>query len=253
MYNLTKFASKLYPRWWRERYGDEFAALLDDARPGLGGTLDVLKGALTMQLSTFSAKRTLLIGAVAGLAIGLAVTFFLTPQYSSAAVVSIASRNPSASNRDTVDAINELSQSVLSRPALLGLIRNLNLYVSERNKMPSEEVLEMMKRNIRISASPAVIGGRSVPAFELSFSYSDRVAAQKVVNALVSGFIDANVRSRTPEDPTGVTLEVKEVATSGNPIPPARGPFALAGMAAGLLLSGLAALILHFRRKRQPA
>ncbi len=253
MNNLTKFASKLYPRWWRERYGDEFTALLEDARPGLGGTLDVLKGALTMQLSTFSVKRTFLIGAGAGLAIGLAVTFFLTPQYSSAAVVSVTSTNPAASNRATADAVNELSQSVLSRPALLGLIRNLNLYVSERNKMPAEEVLEMIKRNIRISASPAATGGRSVPAFELSFSYSDRVAAQKVVSALVSGFIDANVLSRTPENPGNVILELKEIATPGSPITPARGPFALAGMAAGLLLSGLAALILHFRRKRQPA
>ena len=36
MNNLTKFASKLYPRWWHERYGDEFTALLEDARPGLG-------------------------------------------------------------------------------------------------------------------------------------------------------------------------------------------------------------------------
>ena len=253
MNRLTKLAAKLYPRWWRERYGDEFAALLEDARPGLGGTLDVLKGALTMQLSTFSTKRTLLIGAVAGLAIGLAVTFFLTPQYSSAAVVSVISANPAASNPDTADAINELSQSVLSRPKLMTLIRNLNLYVSERNKMPAEEVIETMKRNIRISASPAATGGRSVPAFQLSFSYSDRVAAQKVVNALVSGFIDANVLSRTPENATGVTLEVKEIATPGSPIPPARGPFALAGMASGLLLSGLAALIFHFRRKRQPA
>jgi len=252
MNNLTKFASKLYPRWWRERYGDEFAALLEDARPGLGGTLDVLKGALTMQLSTFSVKRTLLIGAAAGLAIGLAVTFFLAPQFASRAIVSIASTNPAASNRDTVDAINELSQSVLSRPALLGLIRKLNLYVSERNKMPSEEVLETMKRNIRISASPAITGGRSVPAFELSFSYPDRVAAQKVVNALASGFIDANVLSRTPENPGNVILELKEIATPGSPITPARGPFALAGMAAGLLLSGLAALILS-HRKRQPA
>jgi hypothetical protein len=89
MDRLTKLASKLYPRWWRDRYGEEFTALLEDARPGLAGTLDIFQGALAMQLSTFSAKRTLLVGAVAGLALGFAATFLTTHQYSSTAELTL--------------------------------------------------------------------------------------------------------------------------------------------------------------------
>jgi hypothetical protein len=41
----------LYPRWWRERYGDEFHALLEDnGRATVSSAVNVLTGALLMQL-----------------------------------------------------------------------------------------------------------------------------------------------------------------------------------------------------------
>jgi hypothetical protein len=250
MDRLTKLASKLYPRWWRERYGEEFAALLEDARPGIGGTLDVLKGALTMQLGTTSAVKTLLLCAIAGVAVGLGVTFLLTPQYSSNAVVSV---RPSEGSKltDITDVINQYSQNVLTRPKLSNLIRTLDLYKGERNRMPTEDVLELMKQNIRISAAPAIVKGRSVPAFELSFHYPDNMAAQSVVTALVSGFIDENMQGRAPGG-VSPTMEVLDPASlPTNPIFPIRKVFAMSGLGAGLALGGIAALVLHFRRKRQ--
>ena len=50
MRNLIRFAAWLYPRRWRERYGVEFDALLDDARPGWRELANVLKGALAIQI-----------------------------------------------------------------------------------------------------------------------------------------------------------------------------------------------------------
>ncbi len=67
---LTKWAARLYPRWWRERYGEEFAALLEDARPGFGGTLDVARGAMAMQMRTWSARGLVWRGAALGLVVG---------------------------------------------------------------------------------------------------------------------------------------------------------------------------------------
>jgi hypothetical protein len=46
----TKWQLRLYPRWWRDRYGDEFAALLDDLRDHPLSTLDILKGAMDVRL-----------------------------------------------------------------------------------------------------------------------------------------------------------------------------------------------------------
>lgn len=71
---LTKWAARLYPRWWRARYGEEFAALLEDARPGVFGALDVAKGALAMRVSTWSAKRFIWAGTVLGFAVGVVFT-----------------------------------------------------------------------------------------------------------------------------------------------------------------------------------
>jgi hypothetical protein len=67
---LTKWAARLYPQWWRERYGDEFAALLEDARPGFLGVLDVARGAMAMRLSTSSARGLVWKGAALGLVVG---------------------------------------------------------------------------------------------------------------------------------------------------------------------------------------
>src|SRR5882672_2232496 len=50
MRNLIRFAAWLYPRRWRERYGVEFDALLEDVRPGWLELLNVLKGAVAMQI-----------------------------------------------------------------------------------------------------------------------------------------------------------------------------------------------------------
>jgi hypothetical protein len=36
----------LYPSWWREHYGEEAAAILEQSPPDLRGTLDLLRGAL---------------------------------------------------------------------------------------------------------------------------------------------------------------------------------------------------------------
>ena len=131
------------------------------------------------------------------------VGVYLYPDsYQSKAVVSIrppqisADLVKGAANIDIVDRINQLSQQVMSRSELTNMMRNLNLYPRERNSMPGEDVMEMMRRNIRIAAAPAMVGGRSVPAFEVSFTYQNRFDATKVVNNLVSKFIDENIKNR---------------------------------------------------------
>ena len=42
---------RLYPRAWRERYGDEFLAIAGDGRVGLQQTIDIVSGAVDAWLS----------------------------------------------------------------------------------------------------------------------------------------------------------------------------------------------------------
>lgn len=50
MKRLIRLAAGLYPRRWRDRYGDEFAALLDKASADPATACNVLQGALAMQV-----------------------------------------------------------------------------------------------------------------------------------------------------------------------------------------------------------
>jgi hypothetical protein len=46
----TRVVVRLYPVWWRARYGEEFLALLDESGSGPGYLLDVLRGAADARL-----------------------------------------------------------------------------------------------------------------------------------------------------------------------------------------------------------
>ncbi len=50
MKHLIRLAAKLYPGPWRDRYGEEFEALLDEAGADGRTALDVLAGALLMRV-----------------------------------------------------------------------------------------------------------------------------------------------------------------------------------------------------------
>jgi polysaccharide chain length determinant protein (PEP-CTERM system associated) len=131
------------------------------------------------------------------------VGVYLWPDsYESTATISIrppqisANLIRGATQIDIVDRINQLSNQVMSRVELSNMIRNLNLYPRERTSLPTEDVLELMRSKIRIDAAPAIVGGRSVPAFRISFTYANRFDATKVVNNLVSHFLDENIKNR---------------------------------------------------------
>jgi polysaccharide chain length determinant protein (PEP-CTERM system associated) len=104
----------------------------------------------------------------------------------------------SAINQQMSDRINSMAQTILSRTVLTTIINTFGLYQRERSRMPIEDVIEKMKRDIQIQpvASPTSTQDR-VPAFAVSFSYENRLLAQRVVQDLVSRFIDENIRNRS--------------------------------------------------------
>src|SRR5688500_4593062 len=53
MRRLIDFLAKLYPSWWRERYGAEFDALVKDQAATMRTAINVLSGALLMQIRTW--------------------------------------------------------------------------------------------------------------------------------------------------------------------------------------------------------
>lgn len=224
MHRLTKYAAKLYPRWWRERYGEEFAALLEDVRPGPAGTLDILKGALTMQLNTSSAKRLLLLATATGVVAGVVAMLLAGPSYSSAAAISAGSSD--------MAAVNVRAQEMYSFTALLNLDRNLDLYRTERNQMPLEDVLALYRKNLRISRTP---GG-----LEIEFLYRDKAVAQRTVRSIVAEFQKMNVEVTRPPSLPGEAQF------------PGRWAKGLTGLAEGMAFVCGIAMLVYFSRRITP-
>ena len=133
------------------------------------------------------------------------VGVYLYPDsYVSQAVVKIVPQQvpqnmvQSAINQQMSDRINSMAQTILSRNVLTTIINSFDLYKRERARMPIEDVVEQMKSAIQIQpvASPTGTADR-IPAFAISFSYDNRLTAQKVVQELQSRFIDENIRNRS--------------------------------------------------------
>jgi polysaccharide chain length determinant protein (PEP-CTERM system associated) len=133
------------------------------------------------------------------------VGVYLYPDsYVSQAVVKIVPQQvpqnmvQSAINQQMSDRINSMAQTILSRSVLTTIINSFGLYQRERSRMPIEDVVEQMKSAIQIQPVASQTGTADrLPAFAVSFSYDNRLTAQRVVQDLVSRFIDENIRNRS--------------------------------------------------------
>jgi capsular polysaccharide biosynthesis protein len=158
----------------------------------------------------------------AGIALSTIIAFFLPNVYVSRAVLritpSVIPENliPATFNQQMNDRISQMWQDVVSRGQLSELIQRptLDLYRSERNRKPLEDVIEDMKsKDIKLD----ILGlnqasGKPNSTFMISFSYQDRFKAQQVVSALVTKLTDANqVAQRAGVNQTSdlITDEVK--------------------------------------------
>jgi len=203
MRRVAHLLIRLYPANWRARYGEEFEALLEDSSPRWPAIFDVLKGAIKMQLSLPSFPKLALMLSITGLLAGLGISFAVAPTYVSTATLtlsdSLVSSDPSGVRPNLREYILQMEQEVLRRTSLSSIIQDphLNLYKSERARMPLEDVIEKMRReDIQITMETP---GSNYPAFRLTFAYSDPVMARDTVQALITKFAESNlVRQRVP-------------------------------------------------------
>jgi uncharacterized protein involved in exopolysaccharide biosynthesis len=246
MKRFVRLASYLYPFSWRRRYAKEFDALLDEADTGWKDVFDILKGALTMQFTSWNLKSIALTFAMIGAAIAAAVAFSIPNQYQSTSVMQITAAGSTEGNAqgDVNRHMNNMEQEVLSRTSLTGLITGLDLYQSQRRERPLEDIVqEMRNHEIQIRPIHEVAGNRQGSvAFSISATYPDPKLAQAVTQELTSKFIKQNLVKalRGGDVPMGENLEVLDPASwPRDPIKPHKVQWVLDGLFAGLL-AGLA-------------
>jgi capsular polysaccharide biosynthesis protein len=90
-----------------------------------------------------------------------------------------------------------MQQEILSRSSLSELIQrpSLDLYKQMRQNKPMEDVIEEMRKNIKITIveTPGAQQRKITSAFQIRYSYSDRYKSQAVVRELVTKFTEQNV------------------------------------------------------------
>src|SRR6187455_714412 len=101
-------------------------------------------------------RWTILIPAIVATYAALIVSTHLHDMYRSEALIQVVpQRVPNAYVQSTVtmrteDRLNALTQQVLSRTALEGLITAMSLYPAERKRLPLQDVVDLMREDISV-------------------------------------------------------------------------------------------------------
>jgi hypothetical protein len=233
MKHLLLFLVRLYPAWWRRRYGRELEVLLEDSGSGSRDVWDLFRAAMEMQMKTWSFGRIVTVCGIVGLVLAAAVAYSMPYRYQSTAVLKMT---PADS-----EAFAGLAQKAITRWVLTDIINKENLYIRERADAPFEEALDRMRRAIRIRPVAQDLA-------QVSFAYEDPVHAQRVSQELVTRIIADNVTTRV--NPSGLVIELAVPADRPKKqFENKRLGLAGLGLPAGLLVGVVLALIL---RRRTP-
>src|SRR3954469_9147014 len=122
------WALRVYPAAWRERYASEFAALLEDVKPGWREWGDVVRGGLKMRV-TWNLGTVMTVCGVLGAAVACGFALRLPSVYISTAVVRLAN---GGTYDHLADHLQRVQTEALSRTSLATIIQSLDLYKEER-------------------------------------------------------------------------------------------------------------------------
>src|SRR5216684_3805743 len=137
----------------------------------------------------------------AGLVISVVVAFLWPDTYQSYAVMRITPAQvsdrivPTNFNLRMQDRMNTMLQDVTSRSKLIDMIKKFGLYPNEQIKRPLEDIVEDMKVKIHIDPlDPSSVQQKTIgSAFRISYSYTNKTDAQKVVQEMVNSFMSQNI------------------------------------------------------------
>ncbi len=142
-------------------------------------------------------------------AVAAAVAIGLPPVYRSSATILVQEQEiPPDLVRSTItsfadERIQVISQQVMTRAVLLQLVDKYGLYKKYRERATNDEVVERMRKDIKLTTVDANMSDRSsgrrvnaTIAFEIAYDSPSPEQAQQVVNELVTLYLNENVKAR---------------------------------------------------------
>jgi succinoglycan biosynthesis transport protein ExoP len=100
---------------------------------------------------------------------------------------------------DLQERLQSMTQQVLSRTRLRHIIDDLHLYASDRSRLGPDELVDRMRKDIKIELVETPNRPDVLTAFRIYYSGSDPRLTQQVTSALSAFFIDENLRARAKQ------------------------------------------------------
>lgn len=211
MRTVYRLLLRLYPARIRREFGDEMLDVFDQASAdaSLQGAGAYLRFCLREIAGMFVSavvrdnlirhRRWILQGMIAGMLLaGVTAAAIASRPFVSTATVRvlppmIPERFVASQPAPDLDLmLDHLVEGVVSRTTLQGLIASHNLYPELQARMPVEDIVEIMRKDVTVGTT-----GTAHRMIRVSFQYSDRVEAQKVAADLMSRLMTEFVRERT--------------------------------------------------------
>ncbi|HTC93230.1 MAG TPA: XrtA system polysaccharide chain length determinant [Terriglobales bacterium] len=127
---------------------------------------------------------------------------FIPPKYRSETVIIVEQQGVSEQYRlaniatDVQEQLQSMTQQILSRTRLQGIISRFRLYGQNQETGDSDASVERMRRDIKIDLMPAPGRPGDLSAFKISYSAPTPALAQQVTSELTSLFINENLHDR---------------------------------------------------------
>ncbi len=147
-------------------------------------------------------KWFIIIPFLAVLSIAVTLCFVLPKVYKASTTILVLPQNvPDDFVKTTVtmnpsEYLNVLSQQIMSRTRLEQIIKELSLFPELSQKMPLDDIIMLMRKNIEIDIEARTDQRRGVSSFTVSYLGKDPQTVAATANRLASLFIDENVKSR---------------------------------------------------------
>jgi hypothetical protein len=245
MRKIIHLAVRLYPARWRERYGPEFDALLEDINPGFGDLLNVVKGALLLQVSLSNVPLMAAAFALVGIFVAGLVSIETPRRYASTTVIAIDSAYLPDEFRQP--SLLEVAPHVFGDGSLTRLIEQNGLYSDEFTRRPMVDRLKQFKENL-------IVASISPYAWKVSFTYPDSVKAQKVTSDLMLGLCRGGIHVTEQLAPNEEIRAHLHMRVIDDPQAALAGPSLSEMISLGLGAGALAGIaIALMRRRMQPS
>ena len=105
---------------------------------------------------------------------------------------------------DLDEALQAMTQDVLSRSQLVRIINDFGLYPKEKARLGEEQLVDLMRSDIAIESFDKDREKKGVYAFKISYTGTSPEAVQQVTGRLTSLFIDEDLKTQEQRD-TGTT------------------------------------------------